>query len=370
MKDWVSNPPASTRADAAAWASSDSCVHVHAADHQPRGGPGGVGGRTCLVGGPGHGFRGHAGLGGGLDGGHHGASIDRIPTVGAVRDGSGASPAAWCGRVRSGFDALGGAWAPVPVLQVSSDMAQPIPASVPVSASGASSVADHGIGLGGPGLGDRRLRLRALDRRLRLRALDRRERRDVDVAQVRQAIERGRLGHRLCHRGQARGIVLAREAPEVRLHVRAIPRDHRVDLAHAMLHRGGMGGQLELEGRLACPDPGVGLFADPGDLDLRPLLDRRQVLLGLAADGLCAVGRCGTDGLGHLRGVRRDRGEGLVAGGFGRGPDRRRQVGHQLGGLPRDLRRERRRGDQLGHGGLLGGSHGGRRRAGPCCEIG
>ena len=105
--------------------------------------------------------------------------------------------------------------------------------------------------------------------------------RDVERAHVGPRGEGRGLRHLLGHRGQPGGVVLAFEALTVGGHGRLEPDDLGTDLVDAAVDRGGVPGELVLEGRLAGGDGCVGLVLDPGDLGLGPLADRGDVVLGL-----------------------------------------------------------------------------------------
>ena len=127
----------------------------------------------------------------------------------------------------------------------------------------------------------------------------------------------GRLSAIAAKRG---GVLFGDQALEEVGHLGLEGVDATLDALDASLDVGRVGVDLALEASLAVGDALVGLFADPGDLGLGPVADRRDVIVGLLAQ------------LGRLDGGRRvDR----LDVGLGIGAEARERVG--LGGLRRAL---------------------------------
>ena len=112
---------------------------------------------------------------------------------------------------------------------------------------------------------------------------------------VHQRVEGRRLGHLLGMRGEHGEVRLAEELVEERRHDRLERGDLRLDPRDVALHERGMARKLALELVAAACGPGLRLFADPGDLRLRPFLDAREVGLGAPAQGVGLGDRAGLD---------------------------------------------------------------------------
>ena len=92
-------------------------------------------------------------------------------------------------------------------------------------------------------------------------------------------------------------IILGQEALEEDDHLRLVSGDPRLDAPDARLDGGRMLADLPLKGFLAVCDALVRLFADPGDLRLGPLADRRDIVVGALAKLRSLRCRIGVDEL-------------------------------------------------------------------------
>ena len=163
-------------------------------------------------------------------------------------------------------------------------------ASAGASSTGAvSGDLDDGLGLGDRGFDD------GLGLDLGL-GVDRRRGADQGGRCVGQRlVEARRLGQLLGHRRERRGIFLGEEALEEGGHLVLEGGDAGADAFDAALDDAGVVLELALEVGLAGGDARLGLFADAGDLGLRPLADRGDVVVGGPAQLGDLLGGAGLD---------------------------------------------------------------------------
>ncbi len=117
---------------------------------------------------------------------------------------------------------------------------------------------------------------------------------------------------------------------EERGHLRLECRDGRPDAFDACVDRGGMGLDLAVESGLALRDPRLGLFADAGDLCLRPFADGRDVIVGMTPQRGDLLGRGVVDLLDDGLRVGGEASHRLVARGLGGDLHRAAEIGHEL----------------------------------------